>query len=272
MITITDKNIETFLNTNLTDWNAVEFVEITFKNHSFYNLHISKACFISCKFENCDFHDNIIFNVRFENCEFNSCIIHDGSITDGIFVDNKMIDFTIKHLFLTFLTFTNNSFHNCTIEYVDFHSCYFCKESHENLKYSHIKFIGENDVWQMQSYEFFNDIPLICPDTGSFIGWKKCYSEQSKSCIVKLEITEDALRSSGYSRKCRASKVKVLEIQDIAGNLINTNIAHSIYDRNFIYRVGETIEVKNFDKNRFETCAPGIHFFITRKEAVDYSL
>ena len=44
----------------------------------------------------------------------------------------------------------------------------------------------------------------------------------------------------------------------------------SDYDADFIYRVGNTVEVDNFDEDRKNECAPGIHFFITRQEAVDY--
>lgn len=73
-------------------------------------------------------------------------------------------------------------------------------------------------------------------------------------------------------KKCRANKAKILEIQDLKGNKLNMNVARSFYDSNFIYTIGETVEVKNFDTNRFNVCAPGIHFFITRKEAVDYEI
>lgn len=45
----------------------------------------------------------------------------------------------------------------------------------------------------------------------------------------------------------------------------------SDYDKNFVYIVGETVEVPNFDVNRWNECAPGIHHFITREEAVKYS-
>ena len=42
------------------------------------------------------------------------------------------------------------------------------------------------------------------------------------------------------------------------------------YDAKFIYRIGETVEVAGFDEDRKNECAPGIHFFITRDEAVNY--
>ena len=105
---------------------------------------------------------------------------------------------------------------------------------------------------------------IQCPEEGSFTAWKKC----KDSTIVKLLIPEDAKRSSATSRKCRASKAVVLSIY----NKKNEEIleTHSNYDESFIYKVGETVSVNNFDDNRWNECASGIHFFITRKEAEQY--
>ena len=36
------------------------------------------------------------------------------------------------------------------------------------------------------------------------------------------------------------------------------------------YRVGEIVEVDNFDEDRFNECSTGIHFFIARESAVAY--
>ena len=72
------------------------------------------------------------------------------------------------------------------------------------------------------------DIPMVCPEEGSFIGYKKAINLKfyaryrwtwmpSDSCIVKLLIPDDAKRSSGVGRKCRCDKAKVLEITTIDG-------------------------------------------------------
>jgi hypothetical protein len=106
--------------------------------------------------------------------------------------------------------------------------------------------------------------PMACPEKGSFVGWKKCLG----GLIVELEICADAKRSSATGRKCRCDKAKVLSVVDTDGN--NLDYAISGYDANFVYRVGETVSVDNFDDNRWNECAPGIHFFISRQEAVDY--
>ena len=110
--------------------------------------------------------------------------------------------------------------------------------------------------------------PMNCPEKGSFIGFKKV----SNNLIVELEITEDALRSSATGRKCRCSKAKVLSITNIDGTDSNANYAVSLRDPAFVYTVGKTVEVPDFDINRWNECAPGIHFFISRQEAVDFNI
>lgn len=124
--------------------------------------------------------------------------------------------------------------------------------------------------------------PMACPDTGSFIGWKKVeihgedewcdeYYGFSRHAIAKLLIPEDALRSSGTGRKCRCNKALVLAIEDMDGNTITYPVdARSTFDSLFTYRVGDTVEEPEFDPNRFNVCSKGIHFFINRSEAVMY--
>ena len=88
--------------------------------------------------------------------------------------------------------------------------------------------------------------------------------------IVKFGIPADALRCSATGRKCRCSKAKVISITNIDGTDANVDYATSIRDSTFIYKVGETVKVDDFDTNRCNECSTGIHFFITRQEAVDY--
>ena len=107
--------------------------------------------------------------------------------------------------------------------------------------------------------------PLQCPETGSFIGYKKAAGK-----IVMLEICADAKRNSATSRKCRCSKAKVLSITNLDGSESGLTEVRSYYSKEFVYCVGETVEVPDFDENRWNECAPGIHFFVTREEAVKY--
>ena len=106
---------------------------------------------------------------------------------------------------------------------------------------------------------------LSCPTEGSFIGWKK-----ASGCIVKLRIPEDARRSSATGHKCRCDKAYVMEIQNMDGTKATEDTVRSDHDQNFLYTVGATVEVPDFDDNRWSECAQGIHFFVDRRAAVEY--
>ena len=106
---------------------------------------------------------------------------------------------------------------------------------------------------------------MACPTDGSFIGWKK-----ASGYIVKLQIPEDARRSSAGGEKCRCDKAYVAEIQNVDGTKADIETVCSDHDKNFVYAVGATVEVPDFDDDRWNECAPGIHFFIDRRAAVEY--
>ena len=109
------------------------------------------------------------------------------------------------------------------------------------------------------------DYPMVCPEKGSFIGFKR-----TKGYIVELEICSDAKRSSSTTRKCRCSKAKVISITNSDGSNANVDKVFSCWDENFSYEVGKIVCVDDFDEHRWNECTTGIHFFMTRQEAMDY--
>ena len=121
----------------------------------------------------------------------------------------------------------------------------------------------------LRSAENVPYIPMVCPEEGDFIGWKKAEGNKDK-VIVKLRIPSDAKRSSATTRKCRCSKAEVIAIYNLDGTEEGETTCHSGYDNSFIYEVGKTVEVTNFSEDRWSECAKGIHFFINRQEAIDY--
>ena len=91
---------------------------------------------------------------------------------------------------------------------------------------------------------------------GDLIGYKKLNS----NVICKLLIPALAKRSNATGRKCKAEFAIVLEGEGT-----------SQHDDFFHYRVGETVRPREpFCENRWEECASGIHFFLTRAEAEAY--
>ena len=113
---------------------------------------------------------------------------------------------------------------------------------------------------------------VICPE-GAIIGWKKAELDND-GCpltgIAKLLIPGDAKRSNASGRKCRASKAVVLALEEVDGTPFQGR-AMSQRCRSCIYEVGKTVYPEEpYEDDRWEECASGIHFFITREEAVAY--
>ena len=111
-------------------------------------------------------------------------------------------------------------------------------------------------------------VPMACPDEGEYTAYKKARGDY----IVVLHIPSYAKRSSASGRKCRCDKADVIRIENLDGSMADVSTVYSTYDDSFGYTVGETVTVENFDDNRWNECAPGIHHFMNRQEAIDYVL
>lgn len=108
-------------------------------------------------------------------------------------------------------------------------------------------------------------LSLTCPEKGSFVGFKKV-----NNMIVELEIPAEARRSSATSRKCRCEFAKVLSITNMDGSDANVDTIVNYEYVQTEYKVGTMVYPDKWDDNRWKMCSNGIHFFITREEAVNY--
>ena len=182
-------------------------------------------------------------------------------------------DANLRHADLSDANLRYVCLHGVNLRYADLHGA--------NLRYANLRHADLRDAdLHGADLRDANHVQLsiaktsILPDEGDIIGWKKAYVDDTmppKPVIVKLLIPSDAQRSNCTGRKCRASKARVLDLQDKQGNSLPPDTtAYSGYDTDFTYKKGETIHVENFDTDRWKECAPGIHFFITRIEAVEY--
>ena len=108
-------------------------------------------------------------------------------------------------------------------------------------------------------------VPLSCPSEGAFIGWKKV----DMKYLVKLRIPEDARRLSAASKKCRCDKAIVLDITSLDEEIHFDEVVN--YNHNeTIYKVGEVVYPDSFDEDRWNECSHGIHFFVDKKDAIEY--
>lgn len=206
---------------------------VKFDSVEFTDCDLEGTSFAECTFKNADLCKN-----KLEYADFTDCDFTDADIQSTNFQDVCFIDVNFEHADANGADFRNASFDNCELE---------------NMQYD----------------ECTAGFAMACPETGAFTAYKKARLYNSNNCIVQLEVPADALRSSATTRKCRVSKAKVVAIYDMSGNSIQKN-AYSNHAKNFVYRIGKMVEVKNFDKDRWHECAPGIHCFITKKEAELY--
>lgn len=174
----------------------------------------------------------------------------------------------LGHADLRYANLSDVDLHGADLRYANLHGA---DLSDADLSYANLSDVDLRDANHVQLS--IAKISIL-PDEGDIIGWKKAYVDGTmppKPVIVKLLIPSDAQRSNATGRKCRASKARVLDLQDKQGNSLPPDTtAYSGHDTDFTYKKGETIHVEDFDTNRWKECAPGIHFFITRIEAVEY--
>ena len=183
--------------------------------------------------------------------------------------ETMMADFSyceLNHTDLSHTDLRGANFRDADLSCADL-SCAYLRGANlrgANLSGANLRGANLSDAY-LRDAEGVPYIPMVCPEEGDFIGWKKAGNK-----IVKLRIPEDALRSSATTRKCRCNKAEVVEIYNIDGTIADERIISSSHDSSFTYEVGKTVEVQDFDTNRWNECTRGIHFFINRQEAINY--
>ena len=90
------------------------------------------------------------------------------------------------------------------------------------------------------------------------------YKKTNEGVVITAEIPAGAIVFCINGSKCRTNKAK---ITDMEGH----EVLHSQYDNTFEYRLGQEINIKDFNLMYNIECASGFHFFKTRKEAEEYN-
>lgn len=106
--------------------------------------------------------------------------------------------------------------------------------------------------------------------TEDIIGYKACGSDfynieqPAKMVIVTLKIPRGAIVFSINGHKCRTNRAKVIAIE-------GADRAYSTY-KYMSYYVGDEFNIYNFNCEYNTECGQGIHFFMTREEAFNYTI
>ena len=100
-------------------------------------------------------------------------------------------------------------------------------------------------------------LPHFQIPNGTLIVYKKIQRH-----IVTLRIPEHAIRTASLvSRKCRSSEAYVIDIEG----------TESVTTRELTYTTGETVFPDSYNDDIRIECTHGIHFFLTRAEAEEWT-
>jgi len=202
---------------------------------------------------------------NFSSANFNSADFSSANFRYANFhsADFRSADFRSANF--RYANFRSANFRYANFSPADFRSADFRSANfrYANFSYADFRYANFNIIIN----EHTIGLTLECPEKGSFTCFKK-----ASGYIVELQIPEKALRSSATSKKCRGEGCKTISITNIDGTDSGlTEIKTSRRDSNVVYKIGETMWCEDFDKNRWNECSTGFHFFMSRKMAECYN-
>jgi len=258
-----------FSNSDFSDSNFCnsDFSDSNFCNSDFSNSKFMYSNFCNSNFSNSNFSDSDFSNSKFIYSNFCNSNFRCSDFSNSNFMYSNFMYSNFMYSNFSNSNFSDSNFNNSSFMCSNFNNSNFSNSNFSDSDFSNSNFSDSNFSNSDFSNSNFNY--RICPQLGLFIGWKKC----KNNLILKLEIQDSSIVSGGFiNRKLRTNKVKVLEIQNVDGTTSNYSTAVSGYDTGFKYTLGETVEVENFKKDDKIDCDTGIHFFMTREEAVRWQL
>ena len=237
--------------------------DITFCDSKADGAGFKDATMRYCRFEAASMLEVSFDGAKIYECNFKLAYLFYAWFKGCIFSENDFTDAILKNATLSHITFEGP----CCFRDTVLEKCNISRLDAEFMENANFETAG------ICANTINADKFMVCPEDGSFTGWKRVVTSKNEPLIAKLEIPANAQRSSANGRKCRASEAKVIAIYYLHTDKAypKNRYAYSIYRQGFKYKVGETVTCeKEFDTNRWEECASGIHFFMTRREAENY--
>lgn len=186
---------------------------------------------------------------EFENVNFNGAVF-DGAILDNIKARNTSFD--------------GASFVEASLKGADFKTCNLSNSNCDGTDFTGAILLdavldGIKDSPRTKHFR------MHCPEYGYFIGYKKCFNDR----LVTLLILKDSKRCSSTTSACRCDRARVLAITNLDGSGHYTE-AVSFVDADFVYRLGEVVVADSYNEDRWLDSSHGIHFWMTKEEALGY--
>ncbi len=243
----------------------------------FMNVDMTDAVLDDVDLRNGDISHSTLIRMKAKRANFINCLMWDNDFTgsvlcascfigtklcDGKFIGADLSGCDLRCADIDYAHFDNAVLEEADLKWTD--NSYWATFKNADMKNVDLKGSPIDDKAVEGAKNLF--IPMVCPEEGSFIAWKKCRDGK----VIRLLIPEEAQRTGGSRESCRASEVEILNIFD---GEKECEEAVCLYDDEIIYHKGErTKDKEEFDPSLLHD-GTGIHFYITRAEAerADYT-
>ena len=209
--------------------------------------------------KNCAFKDMDLTGLDLKNVDLDWSDFENVKLANVDFENSNLSNVFLEHADLSNASFKNCTLHATNLRYTDL----------TNVDFSGADIFGANleeaKMDGIKTDENTKHYKMVCPETGAFLAWKTCFNTR----LVRLLIPADARRTSSTLNTCRCDKAKVLAVTDPT-ETIKFDEAVSYVDGDFVYKVGEMAYAKGFNPDRWRDSTGGIHFFMTKEEALGY--
>lgn len=234
----------------------------TVENAVKHHVDLSNANLCGADLTNANLTNIKACNATFRDAVLKNAVLDNGILVNTDFVRTDLINTSFRMANVSLGNFISASMQNTVFSYADIYNARF----ESNITGA----VFSNCKGYKHMFEYREGIPMNCPSDGAFIGWKIIMDDYSNIYLVKLQIPEDARRSSSFGRKCRCDKAKVLEIKNMRTGELVSSVVNDSYYKPTRYTCNEMVYPDSFDENRWIECSNGIHFFINKDEALNY--
>ena len=225
------------------------------RNADLRDANLSNACLINVELNNAK-----LCNAFLSGSNLSHANLYGANLSHACLRHTNLRDACLSNANLSNACFYGADLSDACLRNADLHNADLSKT---NLSDTNLSIANLNGVKYNEKTSFF---ALVCPEEGDFIAWKKV-----DNVIIKMRVPAEAKRSSATTRKCRCEYAEVLALQNLDGTDYNYNkVVNYNFGRETIHKVGEIVHPDSWDDNRWNECSNGIHFFMTRDEAVRY--
>lgn len=234
---------------------------VDMRDCTFECCRLDGANFVGAKLQGARFLDCSGFRTNFTDAEMQECCIDNTASTDE---RDELGECGLHHRLFDYVRFNKSDLQHAVLRSCDLSgaSLHKAKVGTDILKrFECMKLTGAIGIPKA----IIAAVPVL-PE-GKFTGWKRC----AYGRIVELQIPESARRSAGLSRKIRADSALTISILSPYKWCKNARSQRDTGGYDCQYRVGFVTSAARWDPDPWSVCTHGIHFFLTREEAVAYS-